>query len=120
MVSVFDMNSSNFENSFEDFIKEIPNGKLLGIWVYSQEFYSLPEFGYKIHISLDSNNYKEVLGICLPYLIENKISFKMIASYLDLLSLNRGDYGYTQMGKAITVYPENIVALKKSYSNCIL
>lgn len=113
VVFVFDRKQINTKTAFKSYIDKIPNSNPLGVWIYSEEFYSLPEYGYKIHVSCDGNNYHSILEICLPYLIENCISFKIISSYSHMVSLNRGEYGYTQIGKVITVYPKDFLAFKK-------
>lgn len=37
----------------------------------------------------------------------------MVSNYFDFISLNKGDYGYTQIGKTVTIYPENVFEFKK-------
>lgn len=110
---MFEEKPNDSDIIFKKSVETIPNSIFSDIWVYSQEFYNLPEYGYKIHISCDNNNYRMILDACIPYLIKNKISFKMVSNYFDFISLNKGDYGYTQIGKTVTIYPENVFEFKK-------
>ena len=101
MVSVY--NSIKFDN----LIKLIPNNRNSGCWVYSENFYSLPNIGYKIHVSCSNDNIIEIGNKVIPFLVSTKTSFKMIASLSDLSLLNYGRYGYSQIGKAFTIYPKD-------------
>ena len=92
---------------FDNLIKLIPNNRNSGCWVYSENFYSLPNIGYKIHVSCSNDNIIEIGNKVIPFLVSTKTSFKMIASLSDLSLLNYGRYGYSQIGKAFTIYPKD-------------
>ncbi|MBK0348310.1 protein kinase family protein [Aerococcaceae bacterium zg-ZJ1578] len=99
-------------SKFEKLINAIPNSRKTDYWIYSEDFYEVPLYGYKIHISSDVNNYYDIFSKCLPYLIKNSISFKTISSFDNLTRLNKGEFGYSQIGKSITVYPANTKKFK--------
>lgn len=65
----------------------------------------LPNFGWKIHISLQSAEKNNIFSSLLPYLFENKISFKIPKREEDYFLINSGEIGETQIGKTITIYP---------------
>jgi hypothetical protein len=63
------------------------------------------EQGFKIHISATVINSESIFDIVIPYLIKQKIHFKVVKSNQLLRLLNEDQFGYTQIGKFITVYP---------------
>jgi hypothetical protein len=65
--------------------------------------------GWKIHISAAVASVEEVLERSLPVLLAENASFKVIASIEQLDDLNQGRAGITQVGKCITVYPNDDV-----------
>jgi len=77
-------------------------------WYYCEHIAAhLPNQGWKIHISANFSNAIVILKITVPYFIENDLSFKHTCSEKDLLYLNSGSGGLTQVGKFITVYFNN-------------
>ena len=78
-----------------------------GIWAYPAYMLKceLPAKGFKIHISAVYSNVVYILNNVLPYLNENKVPYKVLASIKDLMKMNSGEYGYSQIGKVITIYP---------------
>lgn len=66
------------------------------------------EFGYKIHISAISSNITNIFDKVGDFLINNKISFKVINGFEKLFELNSGKLGFKQIGKAFTIYPTSI------------
>lgn len=81
------------------------------IWRYSRgRIPRDPEQGWKIHVSatvLTANKVLEKIG---PFLRSRATLFKGPSSLLELDKLNSGSfYGYTQVGKCFTVYPETTV-----------
>lgn len=65
----------------------------------------IPNSGWKIHVSAGLSSAVSVLRKALPILLKEQLSFKVAASFEFLRALNWGEYGYSQIGKFITVYP---------------
>lgn len=64
--------------------------------------------GWKLHLSATILNACDVLSAVGPYLLSRNILFKGPASLAELSKLNSGiHYGYSQVGKCFTVYPNN-------------
>src|ERR1041384_4851520 len=64
--------------------------------------------GWKLHLSATILNACEVLSAVGPYLLSRNILFKGPASLAELSKLNSGiHYGYSQVGKCLTVYPND-------------
>lgn len=83
------------------------NAKPSIIWaspVYDQKI-TLPNQGFKIHISATIANCCQILECAADYLLNKHISFKVIASNYLLKKMNSDQLGYTQVGKFITIYP---------------
>ena len=76
------------------------------IWAYPPHdyAYTLPEKGFKIHISATTINACYIFNHVRNILDEERISYKVISSDKNLALLNSGDFGYSQIGKFITVY----------------
>lgn len=68
---------------------------------------SLPQQGWKIHISSTSDSAQATLDKVAPFLIKNNIIFKYVTNKLELVLKNSkyGDRGSS--GKFITIYPLN-------------
>jgi hypothetical protein len=79
------------------------------IWRYRQRLCSRhPDQGWKIHVSGTPLNASRILLSILPVLTERQVVFKVPRSLEELIRINSGIfYGYSQIGKLITVYPEN-------------
>lgn len=65
-----------------------------------------PRQGWKLHISATPFSAEQVLARTLDILDENGVSWKAVRSQRELLLLNNGVYGFSQIGKFLTVYPE--------------
>ena len=77
-------------------------------WVHARPFrVSLPEQGWKLHISSYDRQALETLERVLPTLIASQLAFKVVGTTTWLRLLNRASAGRPQIGKFITVYPEN-------------
>ena len=76
-------------------------------WRYSREMSpDDPEQGWKLHIPATVLTAGRVLRRVGPLLRDRGVLFKATASLGELMKLNSGfDYGYSQVGKFITVYP---------------
>lgn len=68
---------------------------------------SLPNQGWKLHVSATAASAEQVLRACLPVLVAEDASFKVVYSPRLLDDLNRGHGGESQIGKFLTVYPAN-------------
>ena len=77
------------------------------LWCYSRGWLrSDPHQGWKIHISATIHSACEMLDSAAPYLRGRGILFKAVTTLDELAKLNSGLwYGYSQIGKFITVYP---------------
>jgi serine/threonine protein kinase len=67
----------------------------------------IPSQGWKLHISATLNSCDSVLTRALPVLHEREATFKVASTRPFLGALNRGDFGPSQIGKFITVYPRS-------------
>jgi hypothetical protein len=63
--------------------------------------------GWKLHVSATPQSAREVLGRALPVLAAERAPFKVARSLDVLVSLNEGTSGLSQVGKFITVYPDD-------------
>ena len=63
--------------------------------------------GWKLHISAGAASAETVLGRALDVLLAENADFKVVASIPKLIELNNGDGGFSQIGKFITVYPND-------------
>ncbi|HKQ06522.1 MAG TPA: protein kinase [Blastocatellia bacterium] len=79
------------------------------LWRYSRTSISSdPEQGWKLRISANILTAVEVLQTVAPFLQAHKVLFKAPSSLQELSRINAGlYYGYSQVGKFITVYPHN-------------
>jgi hypothetical protein len=66
-----------------------------------------PMQGWKLHISAAVACAEEVLRRAMPVLLAENASFKVAGSYSMLRSLNQGNGRLSQVGKFITVYPND-------------
>jgi hypothetical protein len=66
-----------------------------------------PEQGWKLHVSAYGVSADRVLRSVLPVLLAEKATFKVIGSVRWLDDLNWGSAGLSQIGKFITVYPQD-------------
>src|SRR5439155_15017643 len=68
---------------------------------------SIPGQGWKLHLSAGACSAEAVLRRALPVLLADDASFKVAASIRALEYLNEGSGGLSQVGKFITVYPND-------------
>lgn len=85
------------------------------IWRYSRSLSpNDPEQGWKLHIPASALTASTVLEKIAPLLHRRKLLFKAPISLHELEKLNSGVYyGYCQVGKIITVYPQTTVEAVK-------
>jgi hypothetical protein len=67
----------------------------------------LPAQGWKIHVSAGATSAEDVLRRALPVLLRESVTFKVASSVGNVLYLNQGRGGLSQVGKFITVYPND-------------
>lgn len=79
------------------------------MWRYSRKMSSAdPCQGWKLHLAATIHSANAVLQTVAPILTRRNIFFKAPKSLIELGKLNAGViYGYTQVGKFMTVYPSN-------------
>ncbi|HEX6290050.1 MAG TPA: class IV lanthionine synthetase LanL [Herpetosiphonaceae bacterium] len=66
-----------------------------------------PDQGWKLHVSASPYSVEHVLDRALSVLLAEDASFKVIASVERLRALNDGEAGLSQIGKCMTVYPND-------------
>jgi serine/threonine protein kinase len=66
-----------------------------------------PAQGWKLHVSANVVSAVDVLRRALPVLLNARVEFKVAATPELLLALNLGSLGDGQVGKFITVYPDD-------------
>jgi hypothetical protein len=78
-------------------------------WNYSRPFMACdPEQGWKLHVSATVLTAGDTLRKVAPLLSDKATLFKAPHSLQELIRINSGVYyGYSQVGKCITVYPRN-------------
>ena len=84
------------------------------IWRYSRSHKPLDiRQGWKIHIAATILSAGQILQAVAPCLKRRDVLFKGVASLDELQKLNAGlQYGYSQVGKFITVYPRSNLEAK--------
>ncbi len=81
-----------------------------GTWrVFRPARTTTPDTGWKIHISASRSSAPAVLERTLPLLAAEEVAFKHAASLTELSLMAGGRYGWTQVGKFVTVYPHDAV-----------
>lgn len=74
-----------------------------GIW--ASVGHSDLEFGWKLHLSSVQSDAEGLLRSVVSLLLQHNVPFK-VARDADILGeLNEGTFGYTQVGKFVTIYP---------------
>jgi serine/threonine protein kinase len=77
-------------------------------WIsVSQPLASLPRQGWKLHVSSAVVSAEAVIHSALPILVTEGVTFKIAGSLPMLAELNSGALGMSQIGKFITVYPQD-------------
>ncbi len=96
----------NLAAPYRDWRIEPDNGTGSRQWIRLHHAHAIPRRnGWKLHVSAGLCSAVPVLEKVVPVLLWEKLSFKVAASMQMLTSLNRGEYGYSQIGKFITIYP---------------
>ena len=85
-----------------------PASDAIGTWIYVDKDRSLiPSKGWKLHISATPWSAADVLDRTLPILLSEDACFKFAASIDVLASINEGEGGLGQIGKFMTIYPND-------------
>jgi hypothetical protein len=66
-----------------------------------------PAQGWKLHVSAHAGSYLDVLEAVLPVLAAHRVNAKTVIGSDELVLLNDGTFGLTQVGKVVTVYPHD-------------
>jgi serine/threonine protein kinase len=78
------------------------------IWrMFAWQGVPTPTQGWKIHISATVSEAIALSERVLPFLVESKVSFKVPNHIEGVRIINSGGIGETQLGKIVTIYPEN-------------
>ena len=94
--------------NYKDFLKsEYVNDTENKYWMQNNVEVPKIDVGFKIHISATVYNYEDIFKIFYKYIQNKDICFKIISSIDLLYSQNKGFYGYSQIGKFITIYPNS-------------
>ena len=79
-----------------------------GWWIkVSHRASHTPEQGWKLHLAASPASLDDVLRRAVPLLLAENADFKLIASIAQLQRLNDGDVGLSQVGKCLTIYPND-------------
>ena len=88
------------------------------VWIRVHSFKAkTPDQGWKLHVSSTAEAAEELLSRALPVLLAADVGFKLAKSLDVLNAINAGEGGLGQVGKFITVYPnddEHAVALARA------
>lgn len=68
---------------------------------------TLGEQGWKLHLAAQPACADDVLRRVLSLLLQRRAVFKVVASLAALQALNQGQYGWSQIGKFLTIYPSD-------------
>ena len=102
--------SRALEKGWQDLCaRHLPLAPQDSIWRYyrARRRYALTR-GWKLHLSATVLNAGRVLERVAPFLAERDVQFKAPCSLRELIRINSGlYYGYSQVGKIITVYPRS-------------
>ena len=87
-------------------VEEKTLGSTRWLWVHNDAC-EIPEQGWKLHVSATILSAGEVLRRVLPLLLAETTAFKVAATPRQIGVLNSGSGGLSQVGKFITVYPQD-------------
>lgn len=90
-------------------------------YYFESKDFKFPNQGWKIHISVNLNNYVEIINLVIPYLVNKRIAFKIIKD-INIYKKNSLKTGNRESyGKFITVYPfeEEFVSIIEELYNIL-
>lgn len=87
------------------------------IWSYSKTLPSplLPHWGWKIHVSASPSSFESLLTLLEDFEKIEGFHYKYANCNDSLLRLNTGEFGDSQIGKAVTIYPKSLKQLRRIY-----
>ncbi|MFY1655901.1 class III lanthionine synthetase LanKC [Micromonospora sp. WMMD1274] len=110
------LGSSVDTSSFSAAERPVPVGwrcEPLGDWlIYAPESGSLPQQGWKVHVSASLPNAERVLTAVWDYCVPRGLSFKFIRSPRALLLRNSKYANRSASGKFVTIYPQDNTELE--------
>lgn len=65
----------------------------------------LPAQGWKLHVSAGAAEAAGMYSLVIPRLLQLEAAFKVARNLDDVVFINSGDGGVTQLGKVMTIYP---------------
>ncbi|RXY96234.1 hypothetical protein D8X55_04370 [Malacoplasma penetrans] len=72
---------------------------------------SLPNQGWKIHVSSTLDNYQQILDICINYCLNKNILFKFICNDANFIQTLQKHHNRKSTGKFITIYCKDEIEL---------
>ncbi|GAB3428264.1 class III lanthionine synthetase LanKC N-terminal domain-containing protein [Flindersiella endophytica] len=76
-------------------------------WLYAdRRGKRLPDHGWKFHISSRLADFRDLVTVLVPFLLEHGCAFKLARSLRVLGELNDGSSAPPSVGKAVTIYPD--------------
>jgi serine/threonine protein kinase len=76
-------------------------------WLYAgRRDKLLPDHGWKFHVSSRLADFRDLISVLVPFLLEHGCNFKLARSLRVLGELNDGSSAPPSVGKAVTVYPD--------------
>jgi hypothetical protein len=103
-------NSKRHNGRWQELVEKfLPISVSDSIWRYSrQKIKTDSDQGWKLHVSANILTATKILSLVGPFLAKKNVLFKAPCSLQELQKLNSGlYYGYSQVGKFITVYPRS-------------
>ncbi|MES1060492.1 protein kinase domain-containing protein [Enterococcus faecium] len=77
-------------------------------WIYAyKQMYNKKKQGFKIHLSANTNNAINIAKKFLNYNETKQLDFKIVSTLAKFDIQNTGALGYSQIGKLITIYPND-------------
>lgn len=67
----------------------------------------LPSQGWKIHVSASAAEGVSLCNSVMPWLLLQRVHWKIAADVDSIIEINSGDVGETQTGKILTIYPSS-------------
>lgn len=98
--------------------RRVPDGwarRPMGVWtMQGRTDGTIPDQGWKIHVSAGLHNAEEILGIVANYCVEHDVFFKYLRSRRVLLARNSKYAERGGSGKFITIYPADELVLEQT------
>ncbi|OJH36998.1 class III lanthionine synthetase LanKC [Cystobacter ferrugineus] len=89
-------------------------GRSSGIWCEAHPLEpSIPDTGFKIHVSTAHDRARELLAAVVPLLVSERVAFKVLVDEFVLDLSNSHMWARGASGKFITIYPADVVQMKR-------